>query len=147
MVIILVVAGLTAAFAQPINQGKMKMKDGSVMAVQGKKMNPDRMPNIPDLTDAQKAKIDELKLKYSKLDKPVRDQIEEKQLKLHNLLTSDEINKNDAYKVAGELSDLQLKMKKSQIDKKVELNQILTEKQRLFLNERGNKRGGFGMGF
>lgn len=132
-------------YSQPMGggMGRMKMMDHDQMP--GRGMMDQRM-EIPDLTDAQKSKIEDLDLKYAKLTKPVSDQLEEKQVKFHNVMTSENINKSDAYKLTEEMADLHLKMRKLHIDKRIEMSQILTEKQRMFLNSKRDHRRGFGPG-
>lgn len=138
-------AGFSTLTAQPMGggMGRMRMMDQDHMA--GRGVMGQRM-EIPDLTDAQKSKIEDLHLKYAKQEKPVTDQLEEKRVKFHNIMTSDNISKTDAYKLTEEMADLQLKMRKLHVDKRIEMSQILTEKQRLFINSKREHRRGFGMG-
>ncbi|NUQ82399.1 MAG: Spy/CpxP family protein refolding chaperone [Bacteroidetes bacterium] len=92
---------------------------------------PDMIGFIPDLTPEQEKKIDDIRFKYRKQLKPLKNQMGELRAKMRTVMSADKINKSDAYKLAEEMNAVELKMEKLRIDEKIEISEQLTEKQRL----------------
>lgn len=92
---------------------------------------PDMIGFIPDLTPEQEKKIDDIRFKYRKLIKPLKNQMGELRAKMRTVMSADKINKSDAYKLAEEMNAVELKMEKLRIDEKIDISEQLTEKQRL----------------
>ena len=137
----LMMIALAAISLSPLSAQNMKMRmnsenDGMRM---GDQMAPEaprmRMMEIPDLTDDQKNKMEDIHLKYQKQIQQLQNQIGEKEARLRTLMSEEKVNKSDVYKVVEDIGDLQTKIRKLHIDMRIEIGQILTDKQKVFMND------------
>jgi len=130
--ILLFVTG--SVFAQG-NQGRKGNFDG-----QGRMNKADRFMNIPDLTDAQKTQLKDMRTANMKEMLPLRNEIQEKQAHLKTVSTGDNVNMNDVNKTLEELSAIKLVMAKKRAAHRHEIRKILTDDQRVFFDmHAGNK--------
>jgi Spy/CpxP family protein refolding chaperone len=83
-----------------------------------------------DLNDAQSDKITSTRDKTKKEIIPIKSEIQLKRIDLKNELMAEQPNRNKIMKLTEEISDLQLKVKKAQIDEKLQIQSILTPEQR-----------------
>jgi len=136
MMIALAAISLSSLSAQNM---KMRMNSENGGMRMGDQMAPEaphmRMMEIPDLTDDQKNKMEDIHLKYQKQIQPLQNQIGEKEARLRTLMSEEKVNKSDVYKVVEDIGDLQTKIRKLHIDMRIEVSQILTDKQKVFMND------------
>lgn len=137
----MIMIALAAITVTPLSAQNMKMrmnsetrgmKMGEGMAPEAPRM---RMMEIPDLTDDQKNKMEDIHLKYQKQIQPLQNQIGEKEARLKTLMSEEKVNKSDVYKLVDDIGDLQTKIRKLHIDMRIEVSQILTDKQKVFFND------------
>ncbi|HPD95148.1 MAG TPA: Spy/CpxP family protein refolding chaperone [Tenuifilaceae bacterium] len=111
--------------------------------------------NIPNLTDEQKQKIDDLRVKHIKEVTPIKNELNEKRAHLHTLETADKPNLNEINKTIDEISALRAEIMKKNAAHRLDVASLLTDEQRVFFNSRpmgkrgmrGNRMGrGMGMG-
>jgi len=128
---------LTIGLAQKPRWGKAKWQRAGMLA------------KLPDLTEEQQNKIEELRLNFQKEMSPERIKVSKLRLELKELLIAD---KPDLGKINSQLEDInkqRLKMEKARIKHRLEVRELLTEKQRLIFdqyrpgaNDFGWRRGG-----
>lgn len=98
--------------------------------------------NWMNLSDEQKAKMQELRTAHMQESKSLRDEAEEVQLKQKHLMTSQNIDEKLIMANIDRLSGIQNKLAKMKVDHKMEVRKILTEDQlSLFLSHSGMGRG------
>ncbi len=118
----------------------------------GMRMNPDndmnRMyMNIPDLTDEQKEKIRELRVKHLKEVTDMRNQIREKMARIRSLTTGDNTDIAQAKKLADEVGVTKAQLMKARIDHRDKVRSLLTNEQKVYFDARMHKvRKGRGYG-
>jgi len=128
--ILLFVTG--SVFAQG-NQGK---KAG----LKGQKGQKGMFMNIPDLTDAQKTQMKDMRTANMKEMMPLRNKVQEKQAHLTTVSTGDNVNMNEVNKTLEEISAIKLKMAKNKFAHRQEVRKILTDDQRVYFDmHSGNK--------
>lgn len=115
---------LGSAFAQNNNQGRMNHQMGA-----------HSMHVIPDLSDTQIEKIDALRLPHQKAMMTFRNQLAEKEARFISLTTGDKINKDEAYLVLQEISQMRLNREKTQLNHHLAVRKILNDEQRLFYDQ------------
>jgi Spy/CpxP family protein refolding chaperone len=95
--------------------------------------------NIPNLTDAQKEKIDKIKLQLQKDILPVRNEIREKEAKLITLQTVDKPDINKINALIDEVADLEAKIRKLHAKARLDIRNLLDDEQRIWFDTHGQK--------
>ena len=124
--ILLFVTG--SVFAQG-NQGRKGNFKG-----QGKMNKGNMFMNIPDLTDAQKTQLKDMRTANMKEMLPLRNELQEKQAHLKTVSTGDNVNMNEVNKTLEDISAIKLKMAKNKFANRQAVRKILTDDQRVFFD-------------
>lgn len=138
----------SAVQAQPMmGQGKDKMAPRMECSQMGCGMCPMHreqggLPNIPDLTDEQKAQLEELKIEHMKIVQPLHNQLAEKQAQLHTLSTTAEVNMSKINSLIEDIGELRTDIMKEKEKHHQAVRKILTEKQRLLFDSQPGFRHG-----
>jgi Spy/CpxP family protein refolding chaperone len=93
-----------------------------------------------DLTDEQKAKMEDLRLEQYKAMKPLRNEMNELRAKKQTLMSADEVDVKAVHKIIDEQTALSNQMQKLQLEHRLAVRSILTEQQRMKMDQ----AGGFG---
>jgi len=112
-------------YAQRPNQGPYN----------GKRNAPNEFA-IPDLTQAQKDKIKELRTANMKETTQIKNQLQEKRARLNTLRTADKPNMNEIDKTIDEISALTAKLMKQREHFIQDVRKELTEEQRVTFDTR-----------
>ena len=99
-----------------------------------------------DLSDAQKEKIDEIKLASNKEVTQTQNKINELEAQLTTTLSEDKVDQNKANKLVDEIGDLRSTVRKQRVDTHLKIRNLLTEKQKLLFDQHTSRQG-FGRGF
>lgn len=115
------------------------------------KVRPGLANNIPDLTEEQQTKIEDLRVKHQKKMLVNRNLVMEKRAKLNTLRTADKVDMNAINKVVDEIGALQTQMMKDREANRQEVRNLLNEKQKVFFDSRRGRsfnkgKGGIGRG-
>lgn len=104
--------------------------------------------HIPELTDEQKAKIEDLWLAHQKEVQPKRLQMEKMRVELHELMIADKPDMKKINAKQEEMSNVRLEMQKEGVAHRLAVRELLTEKQRIIFDKRpmGRKGAGFHKG-
>ncbi len=86
---------------------------------------------IPDLTEVQDAKINELKTAHMKEMLKYRNQLDEKHAGLKTLQTAETVDMNKIYKVIEEIGSIEIDMAKSRAGMHQDIREILNDDQRV----------------
>ena len=113
-------------FAQPNKMQQNKKAQGMFM-------------NIPDLTDAQKTKLKEMRTAHMKEIMPIKNQLKEKQAHLQTLQTSDKVNMTEINATIDEIGKLRTDMAKKHAAFRQEIRKILTDDQRTYYDMHAGK--------
>jgi len=101
-----------------------------------------------DLTETQQEQARSMRVEHLKAMKPYREQLAEKQLKLHTLRTAEKVDSKAINRLIDELGAIRIDMAKKREMHRQEFRALLTEEQRVLLDSRpmGGRggRGGFG---
>ncbi len=108
-------------FAQPGNMQQNKKGGGMFM-------------NIPDLTEAQKTQLKEMRTANMKEMMPLRNALKEKQAHLQTIQTADNPNMNEINTSIDEIGAIKIKMAKSHAAFRQEVRKILTDDQRIYFD-------------
>ncbi len=100
--------------------------------------------NIPDLTDEQQKKIDDLRVEHQKKMLNNHNQMMEKRAKLNTLRTADKTDMNTINKLIDEMGVLHTQMMKDKEAHRQAVRELLNNKQRVFFDS--HKGRGFGEG-
>ena len=103
--------------------------------------------NIPDLTEEQQKKIDDLRVDHQKKMLNNRNLMQEKKAKLNTLRTAEKADMNAINKIIDEMGTLHTQMMKDREAHRQTVRGLLNEKQRLFYDThkgRGFKAKGMG---
>jgi Spy/CpxP family protein refolding chaperone len=124
----LIVTG--SAFAQ---QGKTHSKgmEKQSMSDMG---HGKHMPMIPGMTEQQKEQMEQLRTEHLKVMLPLKNQLQEKMVRLHTLSTAEKVNMNDINKKIEEIGELKIKMMKEQAAHRQDIRKLLTEEQRVMFD-------------
>jgi Spy/CpxP family protein refolding chaperone len=88
-----------------------------------------------DLTEEQQEQLNALRLEHYKEMKPLRNQMEELRLKKRNLMSEDNADLKAVNKIIDEQTALSNKMQKLAAENRLETRQVLTEEQRMNLDQ------------
>jgi len=95
--------------------------------------------NIPDLTDAQQAKLKEMRTAHMKEMMPLKNELKEKQAHLQTLQTADNANMSEINAQIEEIGKIKTDMAKKHAAFRQEVRKILTDDQRVFFDARAGK--------
>jgi len=115
--------------------------------------NPDKIGKaeckIPNLTDEQQQKINDLRVKHIKDVTPLKNELGEKRAKMRTLQSADKPDLNAINKLIDEMAAVRAQIQKKAAAHRVEVASLLTEEQRVYFNthqgrkfDKGMKRGG-----
>lgn len=96
---------------------------------------------LPDVTDAQKEKIQDFRTKHLKETTKLRNQLNEKRAKLQTLRTQDKTDMNAINNTCDEISELHNMLLKNREIHVQDIRKILTEEQRVIFDAHQSKRG------
>jgi Spy/CpxP family protein refolding chaperone len=102
--------------------------------------------NIPDLTEAQQKKIDELKLAHQKNMLQFKNQLNEKDARLQTLRTADKADMNEINKTIDEIGAIKTQIMKEKENHRQQVRSQLTDSQKVQfdMNQGGGCSGGCG---
>lgn len=99
---------------------------------------------LPDLTEDQQSKIEDLRISFYKSVKPTKDKLAELRVKMHTLKTAEKVDMGDINDLIDEMGALKIKVAKMQAAHHQKIRELLTEKQRIIFDQhkgRGDKIG------
>jgi len=97
---------------------------------------------IPNLSEEQQAKMDELRTKHLKEVTPLRNELNEKRARLQTLESAEKIDINAINKTIDEIAQLRANIMKKGAAHRAEVSSILTDDQRAVFNSRRGGRMG-----
>ncbi len=118
-----------------IGVSQMQAQRGQIRGTKGQ----GQTCNIPDLTEEQQKKIDDLKVVHQKKMLNSRNLIREKKAKLNTLRTADKADMNAINKIIDETGNIHTQMMKDREAHRQEVRSLLTEKQRVFYDTRSGR--------
>jgi len=139
----LILAG--ALLAQPGHGMKMGMHTGMNRGGCHQKMMKDHSCQFLDLNDEQKEKINNLRTDFLKDVKPIKDKLAEKQVKLNTLRTAEKVNMKSINSLIEEIMSLKADLIKKQEAHHQQIRGLLTEEQRIHLDNRHMSSCGMNM--
>lgn len=95
----------------------------------------DRIDERLNLTDVQKAKIDELRSDHQKKMVDLRANLEKKQIELRDLQNSDKLNRSDLIKLTKEISEIKNSMAIERANHKMDIYEMLDKDQKKIWRE------------
>lgn len=95
----------------------------------------DRMEERLNLTDAQKAKIDELRNDHQKKMIDLKANLEKKQIELRSLRQSENINRADLIKLTKEISEIRNEMALEKANHQMDVYELLDSNQKKIWRE------------
>lgn len=115
--------------------------------------NPDKIGKadcrIPNLTDEQQQKINDLKVKHIKDVTPLKNELGEKRARMRTLQSVEKPDLNAINKLIDEMAAVRAQIQKKAAAHKVEVASLLTDEQKVYYNahqgrkfDKGMKRGG-----
>lgn len=108
---------------------------------------PAPTPNIPDLTEAQQAKLDNARVTHIRAVLPIRADIEVAEMELGALWRAEKLDGKAILAKARQLSDLRGKLGLAEVDHRLAVAQVLTPEQRKAMGPgMGHGRRGMGRG-
>jgi len=99
-----------------------------------------RMSSMLDLSDDQKAKMKELKVKFEKETRSVQNSLEELQLRQKHLMKNDAVDISAIHSNMEKSKVLRTQLAKKKVELKIECNKILTKEQFLLKESAPNKK-------
>lgn len=139
----------TGLIAQPPVGRKDNDKTPAVEVRHGKDCEmgqPGRMkphgPEIPGLTDEQKARMESLKLELMKAIKPIQNKIREKEAQLQTLRSDDKPDMNKIFSLVDEIGQLKTQARKEHEKHIQAIRQMLDEKQRIMFDTNHSRHPG-----
>lgn len=89
-----------------------------------------RWEQIPDLTDDQRTKLQQLQIKHEKTMTDLRNQLAEKRVQLHAAMSGSTADEKKAMKIAEELHVIELNMEKERISHHFAIANLLNNDQK-----------------
>jgi len=143
--VIILTAGLMVLASSVMAQGNMGRGGSGMMSPcfqknVGMQHKAPGMPGskmecmLPDLTDAQKEKIEALRTQHMKDAMVLRNQIAEKRAKLNTLRIADKPNTNEINKIIDEIGSLRTKMMKMGESHRQKVRALLTDEQKVMFD-------------
>jgi|YNPMSStandDraft_2_1061718.scaffolds.fasta_scaffold22507_2 Spy/CpxP family protein refolding chaperone len=93
--------------------------------------------NIPDLTDEQKKKIEELEIAHLKEVNLIKAQLKEKHAHLNTLQLAEKPNNSEINKTIDEITSLKNEMMKKHETNRQNIRALLTDKQKVIFDTKG----------
>ncbi|MGE0076646.1 MAG: Spy/CpxP family protein refolding chaperone [Bacteroidales bacterium] len=100
---------------------------------------------IPNLTDDQKQKINDLRVKHIKEVTPLKNEMGEKKARLRTLESVDKPDLNAINKTIDEMASIRAQIMKKNAAHRVEVASLLTDEQKVFFQQHKGKKSGKGM--
>jgi Spy/CpxP family protein refolding chaperone len=122
----LLASGSTFAQMQKKGMGMRKNAPG---------MHQQCMNMIPDLTEEQESKIEDLRLSHMKEMMQQRNQLDEKRAELRTLQTQDNPEMEAIYSVIEEMGKIRTDMHKGRAKHHQEIRSLLNEEQKIFFDK------------
>lgn len=111
------------------------------MSIYAQDMQEKGKCNLPNLTEEQQKKIDELRIAHQKEMMAIKNQLQEKKAHLQTLRTAEKADMNAINTTVDEIGVLQVeKMKKKEAHIQ-EVRKLLNDEQRLMFDMRHSKKG------
>jgi len=121
--------GITATlFAQPGYRNYMKPGENYSM-----------LTGIPDLTEEHKEQIRNLHTAYLKNIQPLKNDMKINKAKLDALLTEDQPDMNEIYKLIDDNGKIRTELHKKQVAHRLEIRNLLTDEQKIFFDSRPHR--------
>ncbi len=120
------------------------------------RQNFNRMHEQLNLTDQQKAKVEELRLKHQEQMIDMRAELEKARLENQKLRNSDNLNRSDVISQTKKMNNIKNNMAESRVNHKMDVYELLTDEQRKIWNDLkkdkprfkdGRKKGNQGKGY
>lgn len=103
--------------------------------------------NIPDLTDAQKEKINNLRTAHLKEMLTFKNQLNEKRAHLKTISTGDNVDENKVYAAIDEIGKLKTEIQKKRFKHRQDVRNVLTDEQKVYFDmHTGRGHGKFRQG-
>ncbi len=131
---IILLMAVSTSFAQR-GQGKRGMGFNDRPA-----SNQQCMKMIPDLTEEQESKMEDIRLNHMKEMTSNRNLLNEKRAKLRTLQTQDNPEMDAINKVIEEMGEIRTKMQKNKAAHHQEIRSLLTEEQKVYFDNHLMKR-------
>ncbi|MBI5660865.1 MULTISPECIES: Spy/CpxP family protein refolding chaperone [Ignavibacterium] len=103
------------------------------MRMRGKMLN--RMEERLNLTDAQKAKVEELRTNHQKKMIDLKANLEKKRVELRSLRNSDNLNRSDFLKLTKEISEIRNAMAVERANHQMDIYELLDDNQKKIWRE------------
>ncbi len=104
---------------------------------------------IPNLTDEQQQKINDLRVKHIKDVTPLKNELGEKKARMRTLQSAEKPDLNAINKLIDEMAAVRAQIQKKAAAHRVEVASLLTDEQKVYFNahqgrkfDKGMKRGG-----
>ncbi|TRX57750.1 periplasmic heavy metal sensor [Fulvivirga sp. M361] len=133
-ILFIMISAFTTTYAQQHERGR-GMRDN--VSRRGALLD-----QIPDLTDTQKEKLNDLRVDMQKQMLPLRNQLREKEARLNTLSTTEKTNLNDLNKLVDEMGVIKIRMMKVAVAHRQKVRAELTEEQRLFFDSHAGRMTG-----
>ncbi len=130
------------AFGQQMNgNGRQFARQGNMGPMRH------RFEAIPNLSDDQKSKIEQLNLTFDKNTLQIRNHIREKEAQLRTLITQDNANQDQINKLIDDIGAMRTDIRKQRVSTDLKIRGLLTDDQKVIFDMRGmNRYGGMGRG-
>jgi Spy/CpxP family protein refolding chaperone len=132
---LLMIAGLMMAFQAKSQQMNGNGRHNGMQGNMGPMMQ--HYEAIPNLTDDQKQKIDQLNLSFDKNTLQTRNDIREKEAHLHTLMTQDNTDAGQIDKLIDDIGGLRTKIRKERVSTDLKIRNLLTDDQKVIFDSRG----------
>jgi len=131
--------------------GLLFLGSNQIMSQKGRNMEcsqkgPGSQCNIPDLTEAQQKKIDELKLSHQKNMLQYKNELAEKDAHLQTLRTADKADMNAINKTIDEIGAIKVQMMKEKENHRQQVRAQLSDEQKVQFDMSQGKGCGGGCG-
>ena len=136
---LLMIAGLMMAFQAKSQQMNGYGRHNGMQRNMGPMMQHHEA--IPNLTDDQKQKIDQLNLTFDKNTMSFHNDIREKEAHLHTLMPQDNTDVNQINKMIDDIGTIRTKIRKERVATDLKIRGLLTDDQKVAFDMRGGGRG------
>ncbi len=138
----LFIAGLLLMMASTeanAQRGRSNARSASIEDAPGTFEPRDFCSNIPNITEEQRAKINELRTVHLKDATQHRNKMAELRARKRTLMSGERVDLKEIDKIIDEMSALQNAQMKSRAKHHQEIRNLLTEEQRVFFDARGQQ--------
>lgn len=140
-IILLIAASFVFTSSAYAQHDRMQPGDRGEQHIMGEE-HIKRMPMIPDLTEQQKTQIEKLRTEHLKVMVPLKNQLAEKETRLHTISTVENVDMSMVNKLIEEIGAIKTQMMKERAVLRQKIRKLLTESQRLFLDAHPSPRPG-----